>query len=199
MSGVISLRSFIFLVRPFYLASIFHFRCRLRINVSWETVLLFEQGYLCDSFFYYYFLFLQTVKLMFLPMKVRRQRQRRWLPRQQVAVCCYSSSPSRSSSSLKRNWVWTTTTKKTFSFLENLLSFVRNKNVMSELYFLGREICKSKYKFRKFPPICMGSINTVILYILTLYRPVTILYDARRILRFRKPLSTSIFVCMHVL
>ena len=44
---------------------------------------------------------------------------------------------------------------------------------MSELYFHGREICKSKCKFRKFPPICMGSVNTVILYILTLYRPVT--------------------------
>ena len=123
-----------------------------------------------------------------------------WLPRQQVAVCCYLSSPSRSSSSLRRNWIWTTTTTtKTFSFLENLLYFVRNKNVMSELYFHGREICKSKYQFRKFPPICMGSINTVILYILTLYRPVTIFYDLRRILRFRKPLSTSIFVCMHVL
>ena len=70
---------------------------------------------------------------------------------------------------------------------------------MSELYFHGRELCKSKYKFRKFPPICMDSINAVILYILTLYRPVTIFSDLRRILRFRKPLSTSIFVYMHVL
>ena len=32
----------------------------------------------------------------------------------------------------------------------------------------------------------MGSINTVILCILTLYRPVTIFADLRRILRFRK-------------
>ena len=60
---------------------------------------------------------------------------------------------------------------------------------MSELYMYlhGREICKSKY---------LGSINTVMLYILTLHRPVTI-FDLR-ILRFRKLLSTSIFVCMHI-
>ena len=101
---------------------------------------------------------------MFLPMEVRRQRQRRWLPWQQVAVCCYLSSPSRSSSSLRRNWIWTKEKKNIFFSRE---SFVRNKNATSELYFHGREICKSIYKFRKFPPICMGSINTVILYILT--------------------------------
>ena len=59
----------------------------------------------------------------------------------------------------------------------------------------GREICKSKYKRRKFP-LFVSSINTVMLYILTLDRPVTI-FDLR-ILRFRKLLSTSIFVCMHV-
>ena len=66
---------------------------------------------------------------------------------------------------------------------------VRNKNVMSELYMYlhGKEICKSKY---------LGSINTVMLYISTLHRPVTT-FDLR-ILRFRKLLSTSIFVCMHI-
>ena len=177
--------------------SIFHFRCRFRINVPWETVMFFEQGlFMWFFYYYYYYLFLQTVKLMFLPMEVRRQRQRRWLPWQQVAVCCYLSSPSRSSSSLRRNWIWAKEKKNIFFSRE---SFVRNKNATSELYFHGREICKSIYKFRKFPPICMGSINTVILYILTLYRPVTIFADLRWILRFRKPLSTSIFVCMHVL
>ena len=60
---------------------------------------------------------------------------------------------------------------------------------MSELYMClhGKEICKSKY---------LGSINTVMLYISTLHRPVTT-FDLR-ILRFRKLLSTSIFVCMHI-
>ena len=46
---------------------------------------------------------------------------------------------------------------------------------MSELYMYlhGREICKSKYKRRKFPLI-VCSINTVMLDIFTLHRPVTI-------------------------
>ena len=35
--------------------------------------------------------------------------------------------------------------QKPLTFVGNLLSFVRNKNVMSELYFHGRELCKSKY------------------------------------------------------
>ena len=45
-------------------------------------------------------------------------------------------------------------------------------------------------------PLFVSSINNVMLYILTLDRPVTI-FDLR-ILRFRKLLSTSIFVRMHV-
>ena len=55
------------------------------------------------------------------------------------------------------------------------------------MYLHGKEICKSKY---------LGSINTVMLYISTLHRPVTT-FDLR-ILRFRKLLSTSIFVYTHI-
>ena len=49
---------------PFELASIFHFRCRLRINVSWDTVVFVSKAYLCDSVFCFLFLFSFFIKLL---------------------------------------------------------------------------------------------------------------------------------------
>ena len=173
MSGVISLRSFLLFSSCFL-----------------------SKAYLCDSFFiiiiFYFFKLLSWCSYQWrfvVKDKDGGYHGSRW----QFAVTC----PRHHDHHL----VWGETEfeqkKKKIFFCRE--SFVRNKNATSELYFHGRKICKFIYKFRKFPPICMGSINTVILYILTLYRAVTIFADLRWILRFRKPLSTSIFVCMHVL
>ena len=200
MSGVISLRSFILLVdlRPFSGPAFFI------SGVAWELMshgklscFLSKDIYVILFYYYYFFKLLSWCSYRWRVVvkdKDGGYHDSRW----QFAV----TFPRHHDHHL----VWEETEfeqqqqqQQKNAFLENLLSFVRNKNVMSELYFHGRELCKSKYKFRKFPPICMDSINAVILYILTLYRPVTIFSDLRRILRFRKPLSTSIFVYMHVL
>ena len=59
------------------------------------------------------------------------------------------------------------------------------------MYLHGREICKSKYKRRKFP-LFVGSINTVTLYILTLHRPVTTSHEVLSLANESKPINLAL-------
>ena len=101
--------------------SIFHFRCRFRINVPWETVMFFEQGLFMWFFFiiiiFYFFKLLSWCSYRWrfvVKDKDGGYHGSRW----QFAVTC----PRHHDHHL----VWgeiefEQKKKKTFSFLENLL------------------------------------------------------------------------------